>query len=333
MLILILSGFSITLMEYHFSIKNHLQKMYICWNNQVEEPQLSAWFTPEKRPDVITTTDWLAPVIWDGTYNRRILDEYYEKLNITIGLAVCGYGKLRDLYLKPFLDSADKHFMVGHRVIIYILTDDFNKLPYVELGPRRTFKVLPLLQPEVWQASPLNCLSSLYAHLQDDVHHEVNFLFAMAVYQIFKYDFGVETLGRSVAQLHAWWYFKKPHDFPYEKRATSAAFIPFGKGDFYYHHAIVGGTPLEVSSVIKQYREGKAHDAANKLTSIYESYLNKYFFFNKPTKLLSPEYNWDPNIKTPPQIKCVKIAWQCLDGCTTPFIGEQVEHSNFSSEN
>ncbi|XP_005382622.1 PREDICTED: N-acetyllactosaminide alpha-1,3-galactosyltransferase-like 1 isoform X2 [Chinchilla lanigera] len=310
MLILILSGLSITLMEYHFSIKNHLQEMYVCWNNQVEEPQLTAWFNPKKRPDVITTTDWLAPVIWEGTYDRQILDEYYKKLNITIGLAVCAYGKFRAQYLKQFLKSADQHFMAGYRVIIYILMDDFNKLPYVELGPRRTFKVLPLLQPDTGQASYLNYMNRLYEFLKDDIQYEVNFLFIMTTNQIFKYDFGVETLGRSVAQIDARWYFKKTHNFSYERRANSAAFIPFGEGDFYYHPAILGGTPLEISTLIKQYLDGNMRDTANKLTSLYESHLNKYFFDHKPTKLLSPEYNWDPNFETPPQIKHVKIVWQ-----------------------
>ncbi|KAM6182151.1 N-acetyllactosaminide alpha-1,3-galactosyltransferase-like 1 [Erethizon dorsatum] len=262
-----------------------------------------------RHPDVITTTNWLAPVIWEGTYDRQILEEYYKKLNITIGLAVCAYGKFRGQYLKQFIKSADKHFMVGYRVIIYILTDDFTKLPYVELGPRRTFKVLPLFEHDTWQGADPKCMNNLNTHLADYIQHEVNFVFTMTTNQIFKYDFGVETLGSSVAQLHAWWYFKNTQDLPYERRANSTAFIPYGEGDFYYHHTIFGGTPLEVSTLIKQYLKGHIHDITNELTSTYESHLNKYFFVNKPTKLLSPEYHWDPNFKIPPQIKHVKIVW------------------------
>ena len=46
-----------------------------------------------KRPDVVTTTDWLAPVIWEGTFNRRVLEEYYRGQDLTIGLAVLATGR------------------------------------------------------------------------------------------------------------------------------------------------------------------------------------------------------------------------------------------------
>ncbi|GAB1286276.1 N-acetyllactosaminide alpha-1,3-galactosyltransferase-like 1 [Apodemus speciosus] len=51
-------------------------------------------------------------------------------------------------------------------------------------------------------------------------------------------------------------------------------------------------------------------DRTNKLDSTFESHLNKYFFINKPARVLSPEYNWDPRFKTPPEIKHIKIAWR-----------------------
>ena len=41
----------------------------------------------------MATTGWLAPVIWEGTYDRQVLDEYYKRLNVTIGLAVLATGK------------------------------------------------------------------------------------------------------------------------------------------------------------------------------------------------------------------------------------------------
>nr|XP_044634841.1 N-acetyllactosaminide alpha-1,3-galactosyltransferase-like 1 isoform X5 [Equus asinus] len=92
MLLLISFALSLTLIKHHFRIKKHLQKMNFCWDHEAEEPQLSDWFNPKKRPDVITTTDWLAPVIWEGTYNRQVLEKYYKRLNITVGLAVCATG-------------------------------------------------------------------------------------------------------------------------------------------------------------------------------------------------------------------------------------------------
>lgn len=59
-----------------------------------------------KRPDVIATTGWLAPVIWEGTYDRQVLDKYYKRLNITIGLAVLATGKYALLvFALPILEK------------------------------------------------------------------------------------------------------------------------------------------------------------------------------------------------------------------------------------
>nr|XP_051711676.1 N-acetyllactosaminide alpha-1,3-galactosyltransferase-like 1 isoform X2 [Oryctolagus cuniculus] len=292
-------------------MKNHLQKIYVCWNDQVEEPQLSAWFNSKKRSDVKTTTDWNAPIIWEGTYNRKVLEEYYKRLNITIGLVVFAHGKLANWQLKQFLQSADKHFMVGYNVIFYILIDhEITKTPILELGPLRTFKIFYTYKEDTWNDPDFIYMMNLRTYIIDYIQFEVNFLFSMTANQIFKNDFGVETLGRTVAQLHSWWYFQNVNDFPYERRHRSSAFIPYGQGDFYYHGATFGGKPHELLRFFNEYQTRINFDATNKVNSTYEKHLNKYLFVNKPTKLLSPEYNWDPIFKAPPQIKQVKIAWQ-----------------------
>ncbi|XP_008592984.1 PREDICTED: N-acetyllactosaminide alpha-1,3-galactosyltransferase-like 1, partial [Galeopterus variegatus] len=262
-----------------------------------------------RRPDVITTTEWHAPVIWEGTYNRQVLEKYYKRLNITIGLAVFATEKFVE-YLQQFIQSANKHFMIGYNVIFYIMIDDFTRLPPLELGPLRTCKIFSIIKKQGFQDAILINMKNLEMHLIDSMQHEVDFLFVMAVNQIFKNDFGVETLGRSVAQIHAWWYFNNAKDFPYERRPRAAAFIPLEQGDFYYHSATFGGTPNEVLTLLQTYQKGAIHDITKEVKSTYEQHLNKYFFLHKPAKLLSPEYNWDPNFKTPLQIKHVNIAWQ-----------------------
>lgn len=59
-----------------------------CCQNKVVPDEFVSCLINRKRPDVITTTDWLAPVIWEGTYNRQVLEKYYKRLNITVGLVV-----------------------------------------------------------------------------------------------------------------------------------------------------------------------------------------------------------------------------------------------------
>ncbi|XP_003941422.1 putative glycosyltransferase 6 domain-containing protein 1 [Saimiri boliviensis] len=296
MLLLVLFVFSLMLVKRYFR------------NCHVEELQLSDWFQPRKRPDVITKTDWLAPVLWEGTFDRRVLEKHYRRCNITVGLAVFATGRFAEENLRPFLHSANKYFMTGYRVIFYVMVDSFFKLPQIEPSHLRTFKVFKVSTGSGRPDGSLEPMKSLGEHIVSHIQGEVDFLFSMAANQVFQSEFGVETLGPMVAQLHAWWYFRNTKNLPYERRPASAACIPFGQGDFYYDSLMVGGTPQNILDFIENYLNGVIHDNKNGLHSTYEKHLNKYFYLNKPSMLLSPEYSWDLAFSPPPEIQYVKVA-------------------------
>nr|XP_027791190.1 putative glycosyltransferase 6 domain-containing protein 1 [Marmota flaviventris] len=277
-------------------------------NYGVEEPQLSTWFKPKKRSDVTTTTDWLAPILWEGTFSTQALEKFYRKRNLTVGLAVFARGRFADEYLELFLQSANKYFMPGHRVVFYIMTNNYVKRPSMELRPLCTFQLLLMEEEQWWSDIDLIRMKVLGAHIVAHILEEADFLFSMTADLIFQDDFGVETLGTSVAQLHAWWYFRNTRNYPYERRPQSSAYIPFGQGDFFYSGSIIGGTPQRVLDFIRDYMEGVIHDLKIGLNSTFERHLNKFFFLHKPTKLLSPEYGWDPTFNAPPQVHYVKVA-------------------------
>ncbi|KAM6183871.1 putative glycosyltransferase 6 domain-containing protein 1 [Erethizon dorsatum] len=280
-------------------------------SGQVKELQLSDWFKPRKRPDVLTVTSWLAPVLWEGTFSRKALQRYYRGQNLTVGLAVFVSARSADDHLERFLRSATVHFMPGQRVVFYLILDSYMELPDVKPGPLQSFQIL-MGEERWWPNLDLIPLQSLEEHLVGHIKDEVDFLFSMASSLVFQGDFGLETLGALVAQLHAWWYFQNTQNLPYERRPHSDAYIPFGQGDFYYGDTIVGGTPWQVLDLIEACVKGIVQDLQNGLNSTYEKHLNKYFFLHKPTKLLSPEYGWDLRFNLPPQVRYVKVAQHSL---------------------
>ncbi|KAK2120606.1 putative glycosyltransferase 6 domain-containing protein 1 [Saguinus oedipus] len=107
--------------------------------------------------------------------------------------------------------------MTGYRVIFYVMVDAFFKLRHIQPSPLRTFKVFKVSTGRGRPDSPLAPMQSLGEHIVSHIPDEVDFLFGMAANQVFQSEFGVETLGPMVAQLHAWWYFRNTKNFPYER--------------------------------------------------------------------------------------------------------------------
>uniref|UniRef100_A0A452QF89 N-acetyllactosaminide alpha-1,3-galactosyltransferase n=1 Tax=Ursus americanus TaxID=9643 RepID=A0A452QF89_URSAM len=271
-------------------------------------------FSPSESMN-LTTTSWSAPVVWDGTFDEKVLEKYYEKNKITVGLTVFAVGRYIDHYLKRFISSADRFFMVGHKVIIYVLICDFSRMPWIQLSPLRSIKVFEIEREKRWQDISMMRMKAISDHVVAHIQYEADFLFCMDVDQIFVRKYGLETLGESVAQLHAYWYMEDPIGLPYERSELSEAYIPFGMGDFYYHAAVFGGTPIQVLDIARECFKGIMNDKKNGIEAVWhdESHLNKYFFLHKPTKLLSPESCWAFPKMDVPFIHSIKLCWAKKD--------------------
>lgn len=45
------------------------------------------------RTDVLTVTPWLAPIVWEGTFDPLLLDNIYRSESISVALTVFAVGK------------------------------------------------------------------------------------------------------------------------------------------------------------------------------------------------------------------------------------------------
>lgn len=259
----------------------------------------------EGRTDVVSVTPWLAPIIWEGTFDPTMIDSIYKQQNITIATTVFALGKYTR-FLKDFLESAEQHYFVGFRVHYYLFTDQPEAVPDVKLSNQHQLTVRKVPSMDRWQDISMGRMEILEKLTASELDNDIDYIFCLDVDAKFYGRWGVETLGRLVGVIHPWFYDYPRDQFTYERRPESQAFIPVEEGDYYYTAAAFGGTVQEVYKLTKTCRVQQSIDAAKSIEAIWqeESHVNKYFLYNKPSKLLSPEYLWrDIDIRT----KHVKI--------------------------
>ncbi|XP_054853252.1 histo-blood group ABO system transferase-like [Eublepharis macularius] len=245
------------------------------------------------RTDVLTMTPWLAPIIWDGTFNLEILNEQFRQRNTTIGLTVFAIKKYV-VFLQRFLETAETYFMVGHRVKYYIFTDRPEAIPNITVKEGREIVPLRVQNYPRWQEISMRRMEMISYYSQQRFIYEVDFLVCVDVDMRFSDSVGVEILSEVFATIHPGFYAAERQAFTYERRPISEAYIPRDEGDFYYCGGFFGGTVAEVYKLTKKCHEAIMADKNKNVEAVWqeESHLNKYFVYHKPTKLLSPEYLW-----------------------------------------
>ncbi|XP_012637473.1 histo-blood group ABO system transferase isoform X1 [Microcebus murinus] len=249
------------------------------------------------RTDVLVLTPWLAPIVWEGTFNSDILNVQFQLQNTTVGLTVFAIKKYV-VFLKLFLETAEKHFMAGHRVIYYVFTDRPDAVPRVALGPGRRLQVLRARPYARWQDVSMRRMQMLSEAAEQRFLREVDYLVCADVDMQFHDHVGVEILSPLFGTLHPAFYGRPREAFTYERRPQSQAHIPWDEGDFYYMGAFFGGSVPEVQRLTKACHQAMLADRANGIEAVWhdESHLNKYLLYHKPTKVLSPEYMWDQQL-------------------------------------
>ncbi|XP_042819319.1 histo-blood group ABO system transferase 2-like [Panthera tigris] len=252
--------------------------------------------TPSRK-DVLVLTPWLAPTVWEGTFNIDILNEQFRLRNTAIGLTVFAIKKYV-AFLELFLQTAEKHFMVGHRVTYYEFTDRPGDVPRVPLGQGRQVVVLEVRSYSRWQDVSMHRVEMISNFSRQRFLHEVDYLVCVDVDMRFRDHVGVEILSPLFGTLHPGFYGAAREAFTYERRPQSQAHIPRDEGDFYYAGGFFGGSVAEVLRLTSACHRAMVVDRAHGIEAVWhdESHLNRYLLDHKPTKVLSPEYLWDEQL-------------------------------------
>ncbi|XP_056312756.1 globoside alpha-1,3-N-acetylgalactosaminyltransferase 1-like [Danio aesculapii] len=221
------------------------------------------------------------------------------------------------VFLQDFLESAEQYFIVGFRVHYYVFTDHPEQVPDVKLGEGHKLTVMTVNSSSRWQEMSLGRMKRLEMLIESGLVNDADLhLFSLDVDTKFYGHWGAETLGNLVGVIHAWFYNYQRVLLPYERRPESQEFIPYSEGDYYYFGAVLGGSVKCVYQLAKTCREQLDIDAAKSIEAAWqeESHLNKYFLYNKPSKLLSPEYSWDDKRGKPEEINIIRFS-QVLKNC------------------
>uniref|UniRef100_A0A671V6G9 Globoside alpha-1,3-N-acetylgalactosaminyltransferase 1, like 4 n=1 Tax=Sparus aurata TaxID=8175 RepID=A0A671V6G9_SPAAU len=195
------------------------------------------------RSDVVSVTPWLAPVVWEGTFNPVLLDSIYEPQNISVAVTVFAVGKYI-MFLKNFLETAEQHFFIGFNVHVYVFTDRTKDVPQVKMAAGRQLTVRSVPSSKRWQEISARRMELIQLLIEEELHH-TDYIFCLDVDSKFHGRWGSESLGGLVAVIHPGYYKDDRSRFPYERRPESRAYLAPGEGDFYY---CGGGSPEQVLS-------------------------------------------------------------------------------------
>ncbi|XP_055474015.1 histo-blood group ABO system transferase-like [Psammomys obesus] len=247
--------------------------------------------------NIAIQTPWLAPIVWDGTFQIEILNQQFRLQNVSIGLVVFATGEYV-AFLEVFLQTAETYFMEGHRVKYYVFTDQPDSVPLMKPHEGRQIVILEAQGSGHQQDAYDYRMKMISLFSKRRFAKEVDYLVCAHVNIIFCHSVGVEILSSLFGTLHPLFFGFPRESLVYERQPQSQAYISGEEGDFYYSGAFFGGKVLEVFRLTKFCYQAAMLDKAQYIHVEWpdESYLNKYLLYNKPTKVLSPEYMWSKQL-------------------------------------
>ncbi|NWV72987.1 BGAT2 transferase, partial [Dasyornis broadbenti] len=251
------------------------------------------------RRDVLVLTPWLAPIVWEGTFSRDILNAQYVQKNLVTGVvtfAVEKYGYVQ--FIEGFMRSANKYFLAGHPVNFYLFTDNPEKISHLQMAPENHLFVIPVQNHSRWQDISTSHMDIISTYIHSQFQYEVDYLYSIDIDVQLLADIGVEIIDALVGTISSWQFMANDENEVHKTRSESQATTPEVQGHFYYTASFYGGSVSEVYKLTTACSKGVMEDRENGIEARGhdESHLNKYLLHHKPTRLLSPEYYWDAEL-------------------------------------
>ena len=196
-------------------------------------------------------------------------------------------------FVDPLIQSADQYFLKNCNVTYCIFTD---QRPAV--NTKRLFNYLHI-EHEPWPNPTLKRYD--YINQYKDILSSFDYLFYCDADMKFVDTVGEEILSDLVGTLHPAFWNQHKCVYTYDRNPKSKAYMQNCTGDKYYAGGFNGGKSTLFLRMAEQIKDWRTIDAANDVIPLWhdESYLNKYLWLKKPTKILSPEYCYPENWNLP----------------------------------
>ncbi|XP_008757480.1 histo-blood group ABO system transferase-like isoform X1 [Rattus norvegicus] len=208
------------------------------------------------RANIAIQTPWLAPIVWDRTFQIGILNQQFWLQNVSIGLVVFTTGACI-AFLKVLLQTSETYFMQGHRVKYYPFNGQPASLPTLKPCKGRQMVILEI-QASAHQLDTYVCRVEMISHLSQ--HHfvkEVDYLVCVCVNIIFCHTVGVKVLSSLFDTLHPLVFGLPRKSLAYERQPQPQAYISEDEGAFF------GGKVLEIYRLTKFHYQAVMMDQAH----------------------------------------------------------------------
>lgn len=193
-------------------------------------------------------------------------------------------------FVGPMWESAKQHFLKNHQVTLFCFTNQ----PNVPEGAVRI----------EWAHSPWPgpTLNRYHAFLSAEKQlSEMDYLYYCDADMRFVDTVGDEVCGELVATMHPGFFNKGRHEFTYERRPESMAYMAPNDGKHYFAGGFNGGRSKNFLQLARSCKAGVDIDNAKGIVAVWhdESHMNKYFFRNPPKTILSPSYCYPESLHLP----------------------------------